>query len=112
MRADPLGVKRILTNLIANALAFTPEGGRVRVEIAMEEGAATVSVLDNGPGFQPHEAAGAGNAFRRFDRERARTGTGLGLAIAMALARRMGGALRLASAPNQGTRTELRLPRA
>jgi two-component system OmpR family sensor kinase len=71
-----------------------------------------VSVLDNGPGFHPHEAASAGNAFRRFDRERARTGTGLGLAIAMALARRMGGALKLASAPNEGTRTELRLQRA
>jgi signal transduction histidine kinase len=111
VRADPLGVKRILTNLLSNALAFTPEGGSVRVVIGLEEGAATVSVLDSGPGFLPHEAASAGNAFRRFDRERARTGTGLGLAIAMALARRMGGALRLASAPNDGTRTELRLQR-
>ena len=112
VRADPQGVRRILTNLLSNALAFTPEGGSVRVEIAVEEGAATVSVLDSGPGFHPHEAASAGNAFRRFDRERARTGTGLGLAIAMALARRMGGALKLASAPNEGTRTELRLQRA
>jgi signal transduction histidine kinase len=112
VRADPLGVKRILTNLLSNALAFTPEGGSVRVVIGVEEGAATVSVLDTGPGFLPHESASAGNAFRRFDRERARTGTGLGLAIAMALARRMGGALRLASAPNDGTRTELRLQRA
>ena len=112
VRADPLGVRRILANLLSNALTFTPEGGRVRVEIGVEEGAATVSVLDSGPGFHPHEAASAGNAFRRFDRERARTGTGLGLAIAMALARRMGGALKLASAPNEGTRTELRLERA
>jgi signal transduction histidine kinase len=112
VRADPLGVKRILTNLLSNALAFTPEGGRVRVVIGVEEGAATLSVCDSGPGFLPHEVANAGNAFRRFDRERARTGTGLGLAIAMALARRMGGALLLASAPNDGTRTELRLQRA
>jgi signal transduction histidine kinase len=112
VRADPLGVKRILTNLLSNALAFTPEGGSVRVVIGVEEGAATVSVQDSGPGFLPHEAASAGNAFRRFDRERAHTGTGLGLAIAMALARRMGGALRLASTTNQGTLTELRLQRA
>ncbi len=110
--ADPLAVRRVLTNLLTNALAYTPEGGRVRVEITAEEGAAVASVSDNGPGFKPHEAEGAGKAFRRFDRPGARTGAGLGLAIAMALARRMGGALRLASSPGRGTRTELRLPRA
>lgn len=111
-RADPLAVKRILTSLLANALAYTPEGGRVRVEVSVEEGAAVLGVSDSGPGFKPHEAAGTGNAFRRFDRQGARTGAGLGLAIAMALARRMGGALTLASMPGAGTRTELRLPRA
>jgi two-component system cell cycle sensor histidine kinase PleC len=111
VHADPGGVKRILANLLCNALTFTPEGGSVRIDIALEEGAATISVNDDGPGFQPHEASRAGNAFRRFDRERARTGTGMGIAIAMALARRMGGALRLASGPGRGTRTELRLQR-
>jgi signal transduction histidine kinase len=110
--ADPLAVRRIVTNLLANALAYTPAGGRIRVEVDGDDGAVTVTVRDSGPGFRPHEAHAAGNAFARFDRHGAQTGAGLGLAIAMALARRTGGALRLGSAPGQGTRTELRLPRA
>jgi signal transduction histidine kinase len=111
VRADPNAVRRILTSLLANALAYTPEGGQVRVDIVPEEGAVAVSVLDTGAGFKPEEEARAGNAFRRFDRKGAQTGAGLGLAIAVALARRMGGTLNLASPPGRGTRTELRLPR-
>ncbi len=110
--ADPLAVRRIVTSLIANALAYTPAGGRVRVEVATDDGAARVTVRDNGPGFKPHEAEVAGNAFARFDRQGAQTGAGLGLAIAMALARRSSGALRLGSAQGRGTWTELRLPKA
>ncbi|MBV9991814.1 MAG: HAMP domain-containing histidine kinase [Alphaproteobacteria bacterium] len=110
--ADANAVKRILSCLIANALAFTPEGGRVRVSLTAEEGAVAVQVADTGPGFKPEEAKGAGNAFRRFDRQGGQTGQGLGLAIAVQLARRTGGALTLASSQGQGTKTELRLPKA
>jgi two-component system cell cycle sensor histidine kinase PleC len=107
IRADPQAVRRILVSLLTNALAYTPEGGRVRVTVSSADNACAVIIQDNGPGFQPEEASRAGNAFRRFDREGAKTGTGLGLAIAMSLAARMGGALKLASAPNKGTRIEL-----
>jgi len=110
--ADPVAVRRILTNLLSNALAYTQESGRVRVEIVADDGAVALSVTDNGPGFKADEAQTAGGAFLRYDRRGARTGAGLGLAIAMQLARRTGGALRLASAPGRGTRIELRLPRA
>jgi signal transduction histidine kinase len=112
VHADLKAVRRVLTAVIANALAYTPEGGRVRVEAFLEEGAVAVAVSDTGPGFRPEEKASAGNAFRRFDRKGAETGAGLGLAIAVALARRTGGALTLTSLPARGTRTELRLPRA
>jgi signal transduction histidine kinase len=111
VRADPNAVRRILTSLLSNSLAYTQEGGRVRVAVREEEGAVLLSVSDTGPGFRPGEASSAGNAFRRFDRKGAQTGTGLGLAIAVALARRTGGALTLSSPANQGTRTELRLPK-
>jgi signal transduction histidine kinase len=112
VRADPSAVRRILTSLLSNSLAYTREGGRVRVELREEEGAIMLRVCDSGPGFKPEEASSAGNAFRRFDRKGAQTGTGLGLAIAVALARRTGGALTLASPAGQGTRTELRLPKS
>jgi signal transduction histidine kinase len=107
VRTDPQAVRRILVSLLTNALAYTPEGGRVRVSLTTNDTAFVLTVLDNGPGFHPHEAAHAGNAFRRFDRQGGKTGTGLGLAIAMSLAARMGGTLKLTSAPNEGTRTEL-----
>jgi signal transduction histidine kinase len=110
--ADPLAVKRIVTNLLSNALLYTQEGGRVRVSVRQDEGAVAVAVADNGNGFRPGEANAAGTAFRRFERAGVSTGTGLGLAIVMALARRMGGAVRLASAHGEGTCAELRLPKA
>jgi signal transduction histidine kinase len=112
VNADPLAVKRIVTNLLSNALLYTQEGGRVRVSVRQDEGAVAVAVSDNGNGFRPDEASSAGTAFRRFERAGVSTGTGLGLAIVMALARRMGGAVRLASAHGEGTCAELRLPKA
>ncbi len=110
-RADALAVRRILTNLLSNALLFTQEGGTVRVEVHEEEGAVVISVTDNGHGFTRAEAAAAGVAFRRFERPGSMTGLGMGLTIAMALARRMGGAIRIGSLVGEGTAAELRLPK-
>ena len=112
VNADPMAVKRIVTNLLSNALLYTHEGGRVRVSVHEDEGAVAIAVTDNGNGFSSAEADKAGTAFRRFERAGVSTGTGLGLAIVVALARRMGGAVRLASSHGEGTCAELRLPKA
>lgn len=109
--ADPLAVKRIISNLLSNALLYTQEGGQVRLEVHEEEGAVVVSIIDNGLGFTRAEAAAAGGAFRRYDRKGATTGVGVGLTIAMALAQRMGGAIRIGSGAGEGTAAELRLPK-
>jgi signal transduction histidine kinase len=109
--ADPLAVRRIVTNLLCNALTYTPEGGHVTVTINEDAGAISVAVADSGSGFSASERSAAGIAFRRFERVGVSTGTGLGLAIVVALARRMGGALRLESEPGGGTSAELRLPK-
>jgi signal transduction histidine kinase len=110
--ADRLAVGRILSSLITNALAYTEEGGRVRLDVLEEEGAVVVRVIDNGHGFSRAEVQKAGVPFRRFDRPGCETGAGLGLAIAMSLARRMGGAVRLSGTPGGGSVAELRLPKA
>ena len=111
VRADPLAVKRILSNLIINALAYTEAGGAVLVDVRADEGAGIALVRDSGPGFSTAERGRAGRAFQRFDRSGRVTGAGLGLAIAMELARRMGGAMRLSSTPGDGSIMELRLPK-
>jgi signal transduction histidine kinase len=111
VRADAKAVRRILTNLLANALTYTAEGGIVRADVRFEEGAGVLTLSDSGAGFTTGEAKLAGRPFQRFDRAGTVTGAGLGLAIAMELARRMGGAMRLAGGEGHGAVMELRLPR-
>jgi len=111
VRADAKAVRRILTNLLANALTYTAEGGIVRADVHFEEGAGVLTLSDSGAGFTTGEAALAGRPFQRFDRAGTVTGAGLGLAIAMELARRMGGAMRLAGGEGHGAVMEVRLPR-
>jgi signal transduction histidine kinase len=111
VRADALAVKRIFSNLLANALTYTGEGGFVRADVRFEEGAGVLTLSDSGMGFSSAERGKAGKPFQRFDRAGTVTGAGLGLAIAMELARRMGGAMRLASEGGSSATMELRLPR-
>jgi signal transduction histidine kinase len=110
---DELRLKQVLNNLMSNALKFTREGHvRLSVETAGEQ-AVRLHVSDTGPGIAPelHELI-----FERFRQADARIshqhgGTGLGLALARALAELMGGTLVVASAPGQGARFTLTLPR-
>jgi signal transduction histidine kinase len=113
VRADRRALARILSNLLANALAYTAQGGIVRADVRFEAGAGVVTLSDSGAGFSEAERGRAGRPFTRFDRPGTVTGAGLGLAIAMELARRMGGAMRLIGqdGPHQGATMELRLPR-
>jgi signal transduction histidine kinase len=111
VRADSAAVRRILANLLANALTYTADGGFVRADVRFEDGAGVLTLTDSGTGFSPSERARAGKPFERFDRAGRVTGAGLGLAIAMELARRMGGAMRLASQAGDGAIMEVRLPR-
>jgi len=111
VRADAKAVRRILTNLLANALTYTAEGGIVRADVHFDEGAGVLTLSDSGSGFTAGEAALAGRPFQRFDRAGTVTGAGLGLAIAMELARRMGGAMRLAGGEGNGAVMQVRLPR-
>jgi signal transduction histidine kinase len=109
--ADGAGVKRILSNIVANALQYTPAGGTVRVQLRAEQRTVVIAVRDSGLGFSLEESAKAGEAFTRFDRPGATTGTGLGLATSMMLARRMGGVVRISGSPGDGTLAELHLPK-
>ncbi|HEX9159848.1 MAG TPA: ATP-binding protein [Rhizomicrobium sp.] len=102
-------IARILGHLLDNALAYTPKGGCVRLEIRTDLREVLIGVRDTGEGFSTGERLQAGEAFQRFPRKISRGGLGMGLAIAMGLARRMGASISLSSVPGDGTLALLRL---
>jgi signal transduction histidine kinase len=99
-------VLQIISNLLSNAFRWTPDGGRVELELAASNGRVSVAVDDNGPGVPAEERD---RIFRPFW-SRDDSGTGLGLAIAHELAVALGGSIRLQSEHGRGSRFELVLP--
>ena len=97
---------QIISNLLANAFRWTPDGGRIELALTADNGAVSVAVEDSGPGIAPSERE---RIFRPFW-SRDGGGTGLGLAIARELAVALGGRIEVESAPGEGSRFELRLP--
>jgi signal transduction histidine kinase len=99
-------VLQIVTNLIANALHWTPAGGRVDLSLDTQNGEVMVAVSDTGPGIDPQEEDRIFRPFWSGDGG----GTGLGLTIAQNLAVALGGRLELDSEPGRGSRFVLVLP--
>src|SRR5919202_79126 len=100
-------VLQIVSNLLANAFAWTPDGGRVAIGLAADDATVSVSVADSGPGIGREDRE---RIFRPFWSGNGRARTGLGLAIARELAHALGGDIELESEPGAGARFELRLP--
>ena len=100
------------SNLITNALRYTPAGGRVLVRWTCSPEGAVFSVEDNGPGISPEHLPRLSERFYRIDRSRSREtgGTGLGLAIVKHVIQRHGGSLQIESKINQGSRFSLAFP--
>lgn len=114
VRVDQTLLRRILENLLRNAIRHTPKGTTVTVRVTRAADGATLSVIDEGPGippeihpllFEPYGAAALRNAGRRVD-------TGLGLASCRVAARAMGTDIRVESDGRRGTAFHLPLPPA
>jgi len=107
---DARRVRQILTNLVGNALKFTPKG-EVVVSLEADAYYATIRVRDTGPGIPKDERERIFDEYRQGgDRRARRRGTGLGLAIARRLALMHGGAIRLESEVGVGSTFVLKLP--
>ena len=108
--ADRLG--QVLTNLLANALRFTPPAGRVAVEARGERDAVRLAVMDTGCGIAPEDLPHVFERFYRADRARARAtgGSGIGLAIVKHIVEAHGGTVAVRSELGRGSRFEVRLP--
>jgi len=116
-RADGDAVRRVAWALLENAMAYTPDGGQVRLVVGGDRQSAWLAVEDTGPGIPVGERERVFDRFYRGSTASAQRpgvggGMGMGLAIARALAAAQGGTLELGEAPGGGTRAEIRLRRA
>ncbi len=111
--SDPERLRRILENLVDNAVKYTPEGGQVEVVTApAPAGGASFEVVDDGPGIAPEHLPRIFERFYRVDKARSRElgGTGLGLSIVKHLAEGMGASVSVASELGRGSRFTLTVP--
>ncbi|MEZ5753463.1 MAG: ATP-binding protein [Paracoccaceae bacterium] len=109
---DPFRVQQILHNLVSNAIKFT-DRGEVTVEVSGRRGTPLVlEVRDTGIGMSPQEIERLHEEFRQADSSVTRRfgGTGLGMSITRTLVQRMGGDIKVTSAPGKGTTIRITLP--
>jgi len=105
VRADPEKLRQIIVNFLANAMKFTPKGGRIRVGAERRDGLVRIWVSDTGVGIPDDQIASVFEPFFQVERGTTRRypGIGLGLAIARDFAQAMNGELRLESTVGSGS---------
>jgi two-component system phosphate regulon sensor histidine kinase PhoR len=105
-------MEEVFSNLISNAINYTPEGGKVTVAAAMESGYLRASVRDNGIGMAPEELGQIFKSFYRIksDKTRLIIGTGLGLAIVKSIVEAHNGFIRVESEPDRGSTFHVYIP--
>lgn len=107
---DAPRIQRVVTNLVGNALKFTPEGGSVHVKAFRQEGALRTEVTDTGVGIAPEDQAKLFQRFSQLQAGKARGGTGLGLSISKALVEAHQGRIGVMSEPGKGSTFWFELP--
>ncbi len=112
IQGDRDGLTQVLTNIIGNAIAYTPDGGTVTITTEATTGQAAITVQDTGIGLTPTELSAAFDRFYRANPD-APGGTGIGLAIARSITKRHNGTITAQSpGPGQGATFIIRLPLA
>jgi signal transduction histidine kinase len=110
VRADPHKLRQALDNIVANALKFTPRGGKVRVRASREVGEVVLEVADSGPGVGVAEQANIFDRYKQGLRGRAAGGAGLGLAIARGIAEAHRGTVSVSASDLGGAAFRISLP--
>jgi len=109
---DRLGFVRVVSNLISNAIKFTPKGGQVSVILSSGSGEEVhVQVRDTGSGMEPSEVQKLFGRFSRLDRHQGVAGTGLGLFVVRSIVTAHGGRVEVQSKVGSGTTFDLSFPR-
>ena len=109
---DEARLERVLSNLVSNAVKYSPDGGLLRVVLAEEDGAATVTVQDQGVGIPPAALPRIFERFFRAENVAGRyQGSGIGLASALQIVEAHRGRMDVQSQEGQGSTLVVRLPR-
>jgi two-component system, OmpR family, phosphate regulon sensor histidine kinase PhoR len=110
--ADRDRILQVITNLVDNAIKFTPDGGAVELSVGSTAGEALITVTDTGRGIPADDLTRIFDRFYRVDRSRSRGagGTGLGLAIARHIVEAHGGRITVSSRINAGSTFTVSLP--
>jgi two-component system, OmpR family, phosphate regulon sensor histidine kinase PhoR len=109
---DRRTMEEVFSNLISNAISYTPEGGKVSVAAAMDGGYLRASVSDNGIGMAAEDLGRIFNRFYRVKNDKTRfiIGTGLGLAIVKSIVEAHNGFIRVESEPDHGSTFHVYIP--
>lgn len=108
--ADPLLFDRALSNLLDNALRFTPDGGKIAIRSQSTNGRTKLVVEDNGCGIAPQHLSRVFDRFYRVDSSRSSKGIGLGLALVKSISDLHGGSAAVTSEVNRGTVVTVTFP--
>jgi signal transduction histidine kinase len=109
VQVDPERIAQVVSNIVGNAIKFTPNNGRIRIAAAEREDAVIVSVSDNGPGITAQHLP---HVFDRYwQSSRRNRGAGLGLPIAKAIVEAHGGRIWAESEEGSGATFHFSLPR-
>jgi two-component system sensor histidine kinase BaeS len=108
--ADAIALRRVLGNLISNALKFTPQGGSVEISSEADDKEVRISCADTGPGVDVHLQHTLFEKYGRLDRDQTIEGTGLGLFVTKNIVDAHGGRIEVKSAVGKGTTFILSFP--
>jgi signal transduction histidine kinase len=111
IRADERKIRQVILNLLSNALKFTPEGGRIDVRAAVNDGVVEISVADTGVGIAPEDQEAVFEEFRQVGGSAAKQeGTGLGLALSRKFVALHGGRIWVQSQMGAGSTFTFTIP--
>lgn len=111
MRADEQKLQRVLSNLLDNAIKYTPPGGSITVSVYGTDRAVRIIVRDTGAGISEPERSHIFDRFYRGEKSRSEPGNGLGLSLARAFVLAHQGSITVTSTPGEGSEFVVTIPK-